>query len=124
MRLFHILALTSIWATLHVHEMLAKVQMDFPRTGTSPALKRAHKALQKGRKLIAKQQKLVRIVDHSKLGWSTVIEHDNEKSLEKAERTVERKVASKAKEKACTTDNLETGHWRWWAIASKILCSL
>ena len=89
-------------------EALTEAQMDLAGPSTSVALGRAHKALDRGRQMIAERQKLIRIADRSELGWSVVTEYtadelaedsDDEKRLEKAERSAERKVAKRKKKR-------------------------
>ena len=86
---------------VRVDEALSDAQLDLPRPGTSPALKRAYKSVKRGRHLIAERQKLIHIANHSELGWSMVAEYtadeladnsEDEKPLEKAERLAERKA--------------------------------
>ena len=92
-----------------VDEALAEAQLELPGPSTSPALERAHKAIERGRRLLAERQKLIRIADRSELGWSVVSEYtadeladnsDDEKRLEKAERSAERKLAKRKKKRA------------------------
>ena len=61
-------------------------------------------SLKEGKDALAHRQKLIRVADRSELGWALVAEYeadslavdsDDEKRLERAERTVERKVAAK-----------------------------
>ena len=67
----------------------------------SQALERAHKAIDRGKRLIAERQKLIRIADSSDLKWNVTSEYtvdeladnsEDEKRLEKAERAAEQKV--------------------------------
>ena len=68
----------------------------------SPSLQRAHEALEKGARLLAERQKLVKIADRSANGWGVVVEYtadeladdsNDEKCLEKAaEKAAERKA--------------------------------
>ena len=58
-----------------VEEALAEAQLDLPGPGTFQALESAHKAIERGRRLIAERQKLIRIADRSELGWNVVSEY-------------------------------------------------
>ena len=69
-------------------------------------MKKAKDALLRGRKLLAEHQKLIKIADRSDLGWAVVSEYtanelaedsDDEKRLEKAEKTAERKANRRKK---------------------------
>ena len=91
---------------MRVDKALAKVQLKLPEVGTTPALKCTHKALERGRRLIAERQKLIRIADCLELGWSVVSDYtadeladdsDDKRRLEKAERSAEKKVAKRKK---------------------------
>ena len=92
-----------------VDEALADAQLELPGSGTSPALERAIKALERGRRLIAERQKLIRIADRSDFGWSVVSEYtadeladdsEDERRLEKAERSAEKKAVKRKKKRA------------------------
>ena len=89
-----------------VDEALAEAQLDLPGAETSPALGRVHKAVDKGKRLIAERQKLIRIADRSELGWNVVVEYttdelaedsEDEKRLEKAEHTAEKAAKRRKK---------------------------
>ena len=89
-----------------IDELLAEAQLDLPGPGSSAALEHAHKALERGRRLIAERQKLICVADCSELGWIVVSEYtvdeladdsEDEKRLEKAERLVEKKAAKHRK---------------------------
>ncbi len=76
--------------------------------GTWTALERMQQSLQKGRKLLAERQKLIRIVGRSELGWSVVTKYtadeladdsDDEKRLKKAEKATERKARKRKKKR-------------------------
>lgn len=67
----------------------------------SPLLMSAHKAMERGRRLIGERQKLIRITYSSERGWSVVVEYtvdeladdcDDENWLEKAKKSAERKA--------------------------------
>ena len=75
-----------------------------PAHGT--AVDKALKALDEGIELLATRQKLIKIADRSELGWKVVEEYEadelasgseDEKKLERAERTAERKAVKKRK---------------------------
>ena len=51
-----------------VDEALAKIQLELPEARTTPALECTHKALERGRRLIAEKQKFIPIADRSELG--------------------------------------------------------
>ena len=68
------------------------------------ALEKAKISLKRGKDALAHRQKLIKVADRSELGWAVVAEYetdglaadsDDEKRLERAERTAERKVARK-----------------------------
>ena len=89
-----------------VDETLAEAQADLPTAGTSPALTRAHQAIERGRKLNTERQKLIRLADRSELGWGVASEYtadelaensEDEKRLEKAEKAAERKAVKRRK---------------------------
>lgn len=94
-----------------VDEALAECQGELASVTsgpTPPPFKRAHKALENGRELISKRQKLIKIADRSEYGWAVVAEYttdelavdsDDEKCLKKAEHAAEQK-ALKRKKKA------------------------
>ncbi len=48
-----------------IDEALAETQSTLAGAGTSPALERAQQSLERGRKLLAERQKLIRIADRS-----------------------------------------------------------
>ena len=56
----------------HVHKALVQVQLDRPGEEISPVLGWVHKVIDKGRRLIAKRQKLIQITDRLKAGWNVV----------------------------------------------------
>ena len=65
---------------------------------------KAKLSLRRGKDALAHRQKLIKVTDRSELGWAVVAEYetdglaadsDDEKRLERAERTAERKVARK-----------------------------
>ena len=96
-----------------------EAQLDLPPSRTSHALERAHKAIKRGRQLIAERQKLIRIADRSDLGWSVVSEYtvdelaedsEDEKRLEKAERSAERKLAKRKKKRTEPTVGRQAAH--------------
>ena len=68
------------------------------------ALANTYEALEKGARLLAERQKLIKIADRSTNGWGVVAEYtadeladdsDDEKCLEKAEKVAERKAGLK-----------------------------
>ena len=70
----------------------------------SKPVERAKAVLEEGRKLLTERQKLIKIADRSEFGWSVVAEYtadeladnsDDEKRIEKAEKTAERKAAKR-----------------------------
>ncbi len=92
-----------------ISESMAEAETELTGVAASPALERAQAALEKGKKLIAERQKLIRIADRSDLGWGVVAEYtadelaedsDDEKRLEKAEKAAERKALKKKKKRA------------------------
>ena len=93
-----------------------------PTTGTG--LTKAVKVLDDGMELLTTQQKLIRIADRSELGWNVVDEYEanelasgseDEKKLERAERTAERNAVKK------TEDNREAGAQK---LYGKVLTAL
>ena len=73
-----------------IHDSFAAIE-------NSPAIQRARDALGKGTRLLADRQKLIKIADRSDNGWGVVAEYtadelaedsDDEKRLEKAEKTL------------------------------------
>ena len=86
-----------------VDEALTEVRLELPGRSASSVLERAHKAIERGRQLLAERQKLICIADRSELGWSVVSEYtvdelaDDEKRLEKAERSAKRKLEKRKK---------------------------
>ena len=76
------------------------------RPAHGAAVDRALKALDEGIELLATRQKLIKIADRSELGWKVVEEYEadelasgseDEKKLERAERTAERKAVKRRK---------------------------
>ena len=67
------------------------------------SLENAKRALQEGEELITQRQKLIKVADHSELGWAVVAEYQtdelaenlDERKLEHAERAAERRMAIK-----------------------------
>ena len=94
-----------------VDEAIAEAQGELASAGSSAALEKATKALERGREIIGERQKLIKIADRSELGWGVVAEYmadeladdsDDEKRIEKAERAAERKAVKRKKAKAST----------------------
>ncbi len=56
----------------HISENIAETDTELAGVAASPALERAQASLEKGKKLIAERQKLIRIVDRSKLRIRTM----------------------------------------------------
>ena len=88
---------------------LAETESELSGAGATPALVRAKESLEKGKRLLAARQKLIRIADRSELGWGVVAVYtadeltDNsgdEKRLEKAEKEAERKAGKRKKKRA------------------------
>ena len=76
------------------------------RPTTATGLTKAVKALEDGMELLTSRQELIKIADRSELGWKVVDEYEadelasgseDEKKLERAERTAERKAVKKRK---------------------------
>ena len=74
---------------------------------TEEKLRRVEEHIVHGRKLIANRQKLIKLADHSDLGWAVVEEYttdelaedsNNKKRLDKAERSAEGKVVKRKKQ--------------------------
>ena len=85
---------------------LVEVQADLPGLCKLPALDCICKTFERGRELIAVQQKLIRIADSSELGWSVVAECNaeelagdfkDERRLGKTKQFAEKKAANKRK---------------------------
>ena len=100
-----------------VDQALTEAQLELPGRSESPALERAHKAIERGRKLLAERQKLIRIADRSELAWSVVSEYtadeladdlDDEKRLGKAERSAEIKLAKRKKKRVETAQTKQS----------------
>ena len=75
----------------------------------TPAQKLAQEALEKGARLLAERQKLIKIADRSENGWGVVAEYtadeladdsDDEKRLEKAEKAAEKKAGLRKRKRA------------------------
>ena len=90
-------------------ECLAETESELSGAGATPALVRAKESLEKGKRLLAARQKLIRIADRLELGWGVVAEYtadelaDNsgdEKRLEKAEKKAEQKAGKRKKKRA------------------------
>ena len=84
-----------------VEETVQEAQEALSTLEEAPALQRAQEALEKGARLLAERQKLIKIADRSANGWGVVTEYtadefaddsDDEKRLEKAEKAAERKA--------------------------------
>ena len=80
-----------------VEESVQDAHDAFAAIEDSPAIQRAREALEKGARLLADRQKLIKIVDRSDNGWGVVAEYtadelaedsDDEKRIEKAEKTL------------------------------------
>ena len=80
-----------------VEESVQEAHDAFAAIEDSPAIQRARDALGKGARLLADRQKLIKIADRSDNGWGVVAEYtadelaedsDDEKRLEKAEKTL------------------------------------
>ena len=80
-----------------VVESVQEAHDAFAAIEDSPAIQRARDALGKGARLLADRQKLIKIADRSENGWGVVAEYtadelaedsDDEKRLEKAEKTL------------------------------------
>ena len=96
-------------------ETMEQVQVELeaiPSSSTSQALTRAREELQKGRKLIAERQKLIRIADRADLGWAVVEEYtadelaDDSGKVEKPDATgneFERELGNERKLKCLVT---------------------
>ena len=75
-----------------VKESIQEAQVALANLEESAALQRAQEALEKGAKLLAKRQKLMKIAERSENGWGVVEEYtadedsDDEKRLEKAKK--------------------------------------
>ena len=94
-----------------VDESITEAKSELAEAGPSstPSFQRALQALQKGRELIAKRQKLIKIAHRSDHCWSVVAEYttdelannsDDKKWLEKAERAAEQKAVKRRKKRA------------------------
>ena len=90
-----------------------------PATGTG--LAKALESLEEGTELLTTRQKLIRIADRSELGWKVVEEYEadelasgseDEKKLERAERTAERKAVKKRKAMGRQGPRSYTGKFR------------
>ena len=89
---------------------IAEAEAELAKAGpsTTPSFQHGLQALQKGRKLIAEQQKLIEIADRSEHDWGVVAEYttdelaedSDEKRLEKAERAAEQKAVKRRKKRA------------------------
>ena len=94
-----------------IDEALLQAEIELEATtsysaSTQEKLKNVGGCIAKGRQLIADRQKLIKIADRSDLGWVVVEEYtadklaadsDDEKRLDKAERSAERKAAKRRK---------------------------
>ena len=94
-----------------IDEALLQAEIELEATtsysaSTQEKLKNVGNCIAKGRQLIANRQKLIKIADRSDLGWAVVEEYtadelaadsDDEKRLDKAERSAERKAAKRRK---------------------------
>ena len=94
-----------------VEETVQEAQEAFSTLEEAPALQRAQEALEKGARLLAERQKLIKIADRSANGWGVVTEYtadeladdsDDEKRLEKAEKAAERKAGLRKRKRAQT----------------------
>ena len=84
-----------------VVESIQEAQDTLVNIEESPALQHAQEALEKGAKILAERQKLIKIANRSENGWGVSEEYtadklaedsDDEKRLEKAEKVAERKA--------------------------------
>ena len=94
-----------------IDEALLQAEIELEATTSYSAsmqekFKNVGDCIAKGRQLIVDRQKLIKIADRSDLGWAVVEEYtadelaadsDNEKRLDKAERSAERKAAQAKK---------------------------
>ena len=92
-----------------VEEALQEAQEALTALDETPALQRARDALEKGGRLLAERQKLIKIADRSINGWGVVQEYtadeladdsDDEKRLEKAEKAAERKAGLRKRKRS------------------------
>ena len=78
-----------------IEESVREAQHALATVDDSPSLQRAQEALEKGTRLLAGRQKLIKIANRSANGWGVVAEYtadevEDEKRLEKAEKAAER----------------------------------
>ena len=87
-----------------IEESVREAQHSLATVDDSPSLQRAQEALEKGTRLLAERQKLIKIADRSANGWGVVAEYtadeladdsEDKKRLEKAEKAAERKTGLK-----------------------------
>ena len=109
----------------HFEESVREAQHALATVDDSPSLQRAQEALEKGTRLLAERQKLIKIADRSANGWGVVAEYtadeladdsEDEKRLEKAEKAVERKVGLKKRKRVPGVRALPRANWlsgRW-----------
>ena len=86
---------------VQVEETVQEAQEALSTLEEAPALQHTQEALEKGARLLAERQKLIKIADRSVNGWGVVTEYmvdeladdsDDDKRLEKAEKAAERKA--------------------------------
>ena len=91
-----------------IEESVLEAQGALATVDVSPSLQRAQEALEKGARLLAERQKLIKIADRSANGWGVVAEYtadeladdsEDEKRLEKAEKAAERKAGLKKRKR-------------------------
>ena len=99
-----------------VEESVQEAHDAFAAIEDSPVIQRARDALGKGARLLADRQKLIKIADRSDNGWGVVAEYtadelaedsDDEKRLEKAEKTL---LLSAADDRTTVTTDAKTLH--------------
>ena len=91
-----------------IEESVWEAQGAVATVDDSPSLQRAQEALEKGARLLAERQKLIKIADRSANGWGVVVEYtadeladdsEDEKRLEKVEKAAERKAGLKKRKR-------------------------
>ena len=97
---------------------LENVTAELEHAVETPAIARAKDSLKTGMAMLAKRQKHIRIADRSEFGWGVVAEYeadeladgsDDEKRLEKAEKSAERRAFKLRKKIPTTSASLNAG---------------